>query len=123
MTRGRAEEGLGERQDGVLERRQPGGNVTVHGLDDLRDHGLDVASDGPGAKLLGQRLQGLRELGAKQGKAAIGRGEPVVDGRHPVVLVVESLVEPLEPGVQRADPAFGAGKLDVRPREPGVGVG
>jgi hypothetical protein len=95
----------------------------VHRLDDLRDHGLDLAADRPGAKLFGKRLQALGELAAKQRKAPVGRREPVVDGRYPVVLVVESLVEPLEPGVQRADPAFGAGKLDVRPREPGVGVG
>jgi hypothetical protein len=123
MSCGRAQQRLGERQDRVLQGREPGGDVSVHSLDDLGDHGFDLAPDGPGAQVISQRLQGLSELRAEQAKAPVGRGEPVVDGGHPVVLVVQSLVEPLEPGVQRADPAFGAGELNVRAREPGIGVG
>ncbi len=68
---GGAEQSLGEGQHRVLQGGQAGGQVRVDVPDDLRDQFLDLGATWPGAHLLGQRGQGLRELATAPGDPGV----------------------------------------------------
>src|SRR6185437_16569401 len=64
LRRVRPQQGLGQGQDGLLQRAEMGGYVALGDVDDLRQRLLDLDVSRPGPQLVGERLELVGELAA-----------------------------------------------------------